>query len=135
MQIIRDPADTALIADPELCALVQKTIAALSEDYPYDPDVLGYFLIVQPGDSLAMLNAQIGFDILANKWTGIRFDQPGYNQSFEILDEHAGYYEMVFLIDDSGFGVEVFIPKTIDIPDLLTMCQTFAVPAVGDAIV
>ena len=103
MQIIRDPADTALIADPELCALVQKTIAALSEDYPYDPDVLGYFLIVQPGDSLAMLNAQIGFDILANKWTGIRFDQPGYNQSFEILDEHAGYYEMVFLIDDSGF--------------------------------
>ena len=130
MQIIRDPADAINIADPELCALVQKTIAALSEDYPYDPDVLGYFLIVQHGDTLATINAQIGFDILANKWTGIRFDQPGYTQSFEILDEHAGYYEMVFLIDDSGFGIDVFIPKAIDIPELLAMCQRYAVPAV-----
>ncbi len=130
MQIIRDPADAINIADPELCALVQKTIAALSEDYPYDPDVLGYFLIVQHGDTLATINAQIGFDILANKWTGIRFDQPGYTQSFEILDEHAGYYEMVFLIDDSGFGIDVFIPKAIDIPELLAMCQRYAVPAI-----
>ena len=130
MQIIRDPADAINIADPELCALVQKTIAALSEDYPYDPDVLGYFLIVQHGDTLATINAQIGFDILANKWTGIRFDQPGHTQSFEILDEHAGYYEMVFLIDDSGFGIDVFIPKAIDIPELLAMCQRYAVPAI-----
>jgi hypothetical protein len=127
MQIIRDPADA--IADSELRQLVQKTIAALSEDCPYDPDVLGYFLIVEPGDSLASINAQIGFDILVNKWTGNRFDQPGYTQSFEILDEHANWFEMVFLIDDSGFGIEVYIPKADGIdPDLLAMCQRYATP-------
>jgi len=60
MQIIRDPAATASIADLELRALVEKTIADLSEEYPYDPDVLGYFLIVEPGDSLQAINAQIG---------------------------------------------------------------------------
>jgi len=129
MQIIRDPADAASMADPELRTLVQKTIAALSEDYPYDPDVLGYFLIVEPGDSLASINAQIGFDILANKWTGIRYDQPGYTQAFEVLEEHAGYWEMVFIISDDGFGIEVFIPKTTDISDLLVMCARYAVPA------
>jgi hypothetical protein len=130
MRIIRDPADTASIADPELRHLIEKTIVALSEDYPYDPDVLGYFIIVQPGDTLATINAQIGFDILANKWTGVRFDQPGYTQSFEVLEEHAGYWEMVFILSDDGYGIEVFIPKAQGIdPDLLAMCARHAVPA------
>ena len=130
MQIIRDPADTASIADPALLALVQKTIAALSPDGPYDPDVLGYFLIVQPGDTIAMLDAQLGFPILTNKWTDCRFDQPGYTQHFEILEEHAGYFEIVFLLDDSGYGIEVIVPKAIDLPELLAMCNRFAVPAI-----
>lgn len=125
MQIIRDPADA--IADPELRHLIEKTIAALSPDGTYDSDVLGYFLIVQPGDSIATINAQIGFDILANKWTGIRFDQPGYTPSFEVLEEHAGYFELVFLVDDSGYGIEVFIPKAASIDsDLLAMCAQHA---------
>ncbi len=98
------------------------------EDHPYNADELGYFLIVEQGDSVAIINAQIGFDILSNRWTGIRYDQPDYTQSFECLDEHAGYYEMVFIISDDGFGIEVFIPKAIDIPDLLAMCAKFAVP-------
>ncbi len=130
MQVIRDPLEAANIADPELRTLVQKTIAALSEDYPYDPDVLGYFVIVQPGDSLATINAQIGFDILANRWTGIRYDQPGYTQAFEVLDEHAGYFEMVFVLSDDGFGIEVFIPKVDGVdPELLSMCKRYAAPA------
>jgi hypothetical protein len=128
MQIIRNPADA--IADPELRHLIEKTIAALSPDGTYDSDVLGYFLIVQPGDSIATINAQIGFDILANKWTGIRFDQPGYTPLFEVLEEHTGYFELVFLIDDSGYGIEVFIPKTAGIDaDLLAMCARHVIPA------
>ena len=130
MQIIHNPAEAALIADPELRVLVEKTMADLSPDEPYNPAALGYFIIVQPGDTLAGIDAQIGFSILANRWTGIHFDAPGYTQAFEILEEHAGYFELVFLIDDSGYGIEVFIPKTIDIPELLAMCKLYAVPAV-----
>lgn len=130
MKIIRDPADACTITDPELRQLVEATIQGLSEDAPYDPEELGYFVIVEPGDSLVTINAQIGFDILANRWTGIRFDQPRYTQSFEVLEEHAGYFEMVFIISDDGFGIEVFIPKTEGtdgIPaDLLAMCARFA---------
>lgn len=128
MQVIRDPADAATITDPELCELIEKTIRDLSEDYPYDPDELGYFLIVQPGDSLDALSAQIGFPIMANRWTGIRFGQPDFTPSFELVDEHAGYYEMVFIISDSGYGIEVFIPKTEGVePELLAMCKRYAV--------
>jgi hypothetical protein len=130
MQIIRDPADTATLADPVLRQLVEKTIRDLSEDYPYDPDELGYFLIVEPEDSLEMIDVQLGFSIMSNRHSGIRFGEPGFTPSFELVDEHAGYYEMVFILGDDGFGVEVFIPKTVGVdPDLLAMCQRYAAPA------
>ena len=131
MQKICDPAETAAIADPELRQLIEKTIRDLSEDHPYDADELGFFLIVQPGDTLAAINEQIGFDILCNRWTGVRYDEPGYGQSFECLDEHPGWYEMVFIVSDDGFGIEVLIPtKTVGIPaDLLALCQRWASPA------
>jgi hypothetical protein len=129
MQIIRNPADAALIADSELRTLVRKTIAALSPDGPYDPAVLGYFLIVEPDDTIAELDAQIGFSILANRWTGIRFDQPGYTQSFEVLDEHANWFEIVFIISDDGYGIEVFVPKSGVASELLAMCERYAVPS------
>ena len=131
MQIIRDPAETSTIADPELRQLIEKTIRDLSEDRPYDPDELGFFLILEPGvDTLPDINEKLGSDILCNRWTGIRFDQPGYTQSFEILEEHAGYYEIVFVISDDGYGIEVFIPKTAGIdPELLAMCTKYATPA------
>ena len=129
MQIIRDPADAANLADPELRHLVEKTVHDLSEDYPYDPDELGYFLIVEPGDTLETIDAQLGFSILSNRYSGIRFGQPGFAQSFELVDEHAGYYEVVFILSDDGFGVEVFIPKTGGInPELLAVCRQFAEP-------
>ena len=129
MQIIRDPADAANIGDPELRHLIEKTIRDLSEDYPYDPDVLGYFLIVEPGDSLDAINAKIGFDILANRWTGIRFDQPGYTQSFECLDEHAGYFELVFIVSDWGAGIDVLVKRAAGVDsDLLAMCARYAIP-------
>lgn len=128
MLVIRDSADAASVADPELRHLIEKTVRDLSEDYPYDPDELGYFLIVQPGDCLDTLSGQIGFPIMVNRFSGIKFGHAGFTPSFELVDEHAGYYEMVFIISDDGFGVEVFIPKTKGVdPDLLAMCKRYAV--------
>ena len=128
MQIIRDPLDATHIADPELRQLIEKTMHDLNHDGPYDADELGYFLVVQPGDSLDVLSDKIGFSIMANRWTGIEYGHAGFTPSFEIVEEHAGYYEMVFIISDSGFGVEVFIPKTEGVdPALLAMCKRYAV--------
>jgi hypothetical protein len=129
MQLIHTAADVAKLADPTLRNLIEATIAALSEDYAYDPEVLGYFLIIEPDDTIAELDAQIGFSILANRWTGIRFDAPGYTQHFEVLDEHAGYFEMLFILSDDGYGIEVFVPKRGVASELLAMCERYAVPS------
>lgn len=129
MQIVRDPADVSSIGDPELRHLIEKTIRDISPDGPYDPAELGYFLIVEPGDSLDTISKQIGFDILCNRWTGIRYDQPGYTQSFECLNEFDSWYEVAFIISDDGFGVDVFVTKSIDVPELIAMCKRYATPA------
>ena len=133
MQVIRDPISTAQISDPSIRRLVEQRIYDLGKE-PFDLAALGYFIVVEPGDSLDAIDAQLGFPILCNRWTGIRFDQPGFTPSFEFVESFGGCYDTVFIIDDSGYGIEVFIPKAIDIPDLLAMCQTYAVPAGGDAI-
>jgi hypothetical protein len=127
MQVISDLSEAASIADPELRHLIEKTIRDLSHDVPYDPDELGYFLIVQLGDSLDAINEQIGFDIMVNRWSGIRFGDTGFAPSFELVDEFPGWFEMVFIQSDDGFGIEAFIAKSIDIPELLAMCQRYAV--------
>lgn len=130
MLVLRDPALASTIGDPEMRAIVEQRFEMLSAEEPYDPDLNGYFTVVEPGDRLDALNHQIGFSILTNRFDGTHFGDSGFTPSFEILEEHAGCYEMVFIISDDGFGVEVFIPKRPGIdPDLLAMCARYATPA------
>jgi hypothetical protein len=106
MQIIRTQEDASTIADPEL----RQLIARVHESVIEFPEILYFILIVEVGDTIAMLDTQLGFPILTTPR--------------EILEEHAGYFEMVFVISDDGSGVEVFIPKTEGVDsDLLAMCE------------
>jgi hypothetical protein len=130
MQVLRNPAAAAAIADSEIRILVERRFAMLSEDEPYDPQVHGYFLVVQEGDGLDAIDQQLGFPILSNRFDGSRFGEPGFTPSHEILEEHASCYEMVFVLSDDGFGVEVFIPKKVlAAPDLLALCRQYALPS------
>jgi len=133
MQVIRDPASTTQIANPEIRRLVEQRIHDLGKE-PFDLATLGYLIIVEPGDTLDAIDAQLGFPILCNRWTGIRFGQPGFAPSFEFVEAFPGCYDMVFILDDSGYGTEVFISSEGVNPDLLAMCHRYAMPAGGDAI-
>ena len=128
MILIRDFPSIDTIPDPDLRQLLQELAADLRQ-YNAPLSDLALFIIVQPGDTLADIEAQLGRSILASPWTGIRFGQPGFTPSWEIFEEHPGWYELVFVMDDSGFGVELFIPKNRDIdPELLALCRTYATP-------
>jgi hypothetical protein len=48
---------------------------------------------------------------------------------WEFIEEHPTCYEFVIVMSDSGFGAEVFIPKTGIDADLLALCQLHATPA------
>lgn len=114
MQVIRSPADAANIPDPAIRQLVQERIDAIASDEPFNSDLHGYFLVLDVDDTLAAIAAQIGFDPLT--------------KTPEILEEYPDCYDVLFLVDDSGYGIELLIPKSSGIPELIAMCKCFAVP-------
>lgn len=131
MIVLRDPSNVSAIEHAEIRTLSLRRFEMLA---PYDPETMGYFIVTEPGDTVAVLNGQLGFDILSNRRDGIRFDQPGFNPAFEILEEHRSCYEMVIVFSDDGFGVEVFVPKLPGIdPALLAMCSMHAVLSPEDS--
>lgn len=132
MQTIRDLASTCQIRDPAIRQLVTQRINDLGGE-EFDSAELGYFLVVDIGDTLEALAAQLGFSILANRFTCIRYDQADFTPSFEFIEEFAACYDMVFVLSDDGYGVEVFVPKAEGVPpDLLVMCRTFAFASDGE---
>jgi hypothetical protein len=131
MRILRDPALAASIEDEALRSLVAQRFVELAQDEPYDPDVYGYFVVAEPGDSVQALEKETGCPILSCWCTDDRFGDPGFSPSFEFLEEHQrpACYEMVFILSDGGFGIDLFVPKLPGIDSqLLRFCQTYAVP-------
>ena len=129
MIVVRDLQSAHQISNPQVRELVQQRLNILVEE-DIDAWEFGYFLIVEPGDTLDTLTEQLGFSILCNRFTGIRYDQSEFTPSFEFIEEFPSCYDMVFILSDDGAGVEVFIPKDDGIdPDLIAMCQQYAVKA------
>ena len=128
MQTIRDLPSTQQISDAAIRTLVQHRIDELGGD-KFNTTELGYILVIDPGDSIVTISAQLGFSILANRFTGSRSDQPGFTPSFEFVEEFPSCFEIVIILDDSGYGVDIFISKGSGVdPDLLAMCQRYATP-------
>ena len=109
MQIIRTTADE--VADPALRVLVNHVFANVSDC----PEILGFVLVVEPGDTIADLDALLRFSILAGR--------------HEFILEHANWFELVYVLGQDGSGLEVFVPKNADLPELLAMCVKEALPA------
>ncbi len=135
MLVISNSEQANAIPHPEQRLLVLQRITMLSQDEPYDPDVCGYFVVVESGDDLIGLNRQLGFDVQANRFNGTHFGHLDFVPAWEILEEHASCYEVVFILSDDGFGVVVFVPKDGDIPPgLLAMCRQYAVTLAAAAL-
>ena len=129
MQILRDPAATTTIADPELRALLDERFADLCQDEPYDPELLGYFVVVEPGDGVEALEAATGCPIVHDLFRETRFGDPDFSPAFEWLAEHQGYYEVAFILNDDGYGVGIFVPRQGGTdPELLALCEVYASP-------
>lgn len=130
MLILRDPALASSIADPEIRGLVEQLFIDICDGEPYEYDLHGYMIVVEPGDTVEALEKESNCPILHNRNGDVRFGDPAYAPSFEFVAEHVGCYEMVFVLDDSGFGVDFFIPKTgvID-AELLALCARYAEPS------
>jgi len=126
MIAVKRLADTHQISNPAIRELVLQRIYDLGGEV-FDTTELGYFLVVEAADTIEAISATVGFNILQNRSTGIRFDATGFTPSFEFIEEFVSSYDMVFVLDDSGFGVELFVPREAGIDtDLLAMCRMYA---------
>ena len=129
MIVVRELSSTQEIKHSHIKQLVQQRINDLGGE-SFDSNELGYFLVVEAGDSIEAIRATVGFDILHNRFTGIRFNATGFTPSFEFIEEFPACYDMVFVLDDTGIGVEIFVPKEEGIdPDLIAMCRMYAYTA------
>ncbi len=121
MIIIRDSVSMASIDEP----LVQQRYAEISSV----GDV--HFIIVQVGDTVAELERECGFPILRNWLDDTYYGDDDFTPCFEALEEHARCWEIVWILNDDGCGVEVFVPKVIGIdPVLLAFCREYSTPAI-----
>jgi hypothetical protein len=114
MIVVTDHASLALVTNPAIRQLIQQRIDGIATDVPYDAKLHGYFLVIESGDTLEAINTQIGFNLLA--------------KPHEILEEYPDYYDLLYIVSDDGFGIEIFFPKDVCIPEMLAMCQRHAMP-------
>ena len=129
MIVVRDLSTIDQISNPAIRELVQQRINDLGGE-AFDSNELGYFLVVEAGDTIEAIQAQLGFDLLRNRFTGIPFNATGFTPSFEFIEEFPACYDMVFVLDDTGIGIELFVPKKEGInSDLTAMCRMFAYTA------
>lgn len=111
MIVLRGPFDVCTIPDLEIRILAQQRFAEICGDEPYDYDLHGYMIVVEPGDTAEAVEEESGCRIVHNLLDDSRFGDPDFAPSFEALEEHAGCYEMVFILNDEGFGINIFVPK------------------------
>ena len=129
MIVVRDLSIIDQISNLQIRELVQQRVNDLGGE-SFDSNELGYFLVVESSDTLEALSAQLGFDMLRNRFTGISFNATGFTPSFEFIEELPACYDIVFVLDDTGIGVEIFVPKEEGIdPDLIAMCRMYAYTA------
>jgi len=130
MLILRDPESVACIADGDVRDLVEQRFMDLSADDDYDPDINGYFIVVEPFDGVDAVESESGCPILHSYLGNARFGDPRFTPVFEVLEEHAACYEMVFVPSDGDFGIVIIIPKQDGVdPELLSLCAEYAEPA------
>ena len=131
MLILRDPASVVRLTNPDMRSLVEQRFAQVCAGEPYNYDQHGYMIVVEPGDSVAALEEETCCGILNDPYENTRYGNPDFAPSFDIMEEHHECYEMLFITNDDGFGITLFIPKAEGIDaDLLAMCSEYATPAI-----
>ncbi len=93
----------ALPIEPRVKGLITERVRQLNSD-GFDFTEIANFIVVQPGDSLAAVEKALGFSPFQNPVDGRVWPDPEFAPGWEWLADHGHTYEMVFILDDSGFG-------------------------------
>ena len=105
--------------DPQLRMLLLKRLDMLSEFSDFDLSELAHFVIVEPGDTLATIEAELSFSPFVNFVDGARYPDAAFTPNWEWLIDHGPWFELVFALSDSGFGINLLVPNRPGVNPLL----------------
>lgn len=112
-------------ADMELRSLVANRLSQCQEYECPDLSSLLHIVVLEEGDTPGELDTELGFTTVHNRWSGLAPDANDFTPSWDVLEEHTHWFELVFVISDDGFGVVVFVPKKNADP-LTALCNQYA---------
>ena len=121
---LSDAAAVDALDDCATRAVIQQRLIELSE-YGQPLDDLAEFWLLDDSDTAAALEAQTGKPVIAG-WPN---PDESFQPSWDSLVSHPSCFEMVFVLDDTGYGAVFWIPKSSADPALLELCSKHAVEA------
>ena len=121
MLILKHPSSFDSITDLDILKLIKLRHDQLGDE------MFGSVIIIEAGDSLSEIEQEIGFSILTNLFEDVRYPDPDFVPCFEVLKDHGGCYEMVFIFGDGDDAINIFLPKHGVDNEVLSMCSQFAV--------
>lgn len=115
MKAYRDTAAIrgAVTSLPDISTFLAKRLEELSEYTDHDLSELLNVFVIESGDTLAAIDAELGISATETPT--------------ELIEAHPGWYEVTYLLGDDGFGLVVYVPNTGGIePRLLQLCADHA---------
>jgi hypothetical protein len=113
--------------DPALRELVNLRLKQLRQNYDGDLEDIVSFHVVEPGDCPLKITQALGFSPLQNLVDSAKFGEPDFQPSFEWIQCHGAWFELVYIMTDDGYGTIVFVPNGPGTDfDLHSMCLEYA---------
>ena len=98
---------------------------ALSNQKYVEFTVEANFILVESSDSIDVLEQSTGCPIVTSWFSDAVYPHEDFAPSFEFIEEHPTFYEMVFVLTDDNTTVFI-VPKSGSDPLLLALCEEFS---------
>ena len=83
------------------------------------------FILVEPHDTVDDLEMSSGCPIITSWFSDAVYPHEDFAPSFEFIEEHHDFYEMVFVLTDDNTTVFIIPKENVD-STLLALCQEFS---------
>lgn len=113
--------------EPAIRDLIAKRMVQLGENHDGDLGDVVHFIVVEPGDHMSVIDKAVGFSLLVNLVDGTSLGDPDFVPSFEWIQDHGSFFELVYLLTDDGFGTIVLVHDHPGVEfDVHMLCLAFA---------
>lgn len=111
--------------DPDLRAILLNRLDLLSEFSDFDLSELAHFIVVEPGDSIAAIEEELGFSPFVNFVDGAHHPN-AFTPTWEWLIARGRWIDVTWALSDSGFGIVLLVPDMDGVdPELLALFKTY----------